>query len=474
MIRDFLKEGTIYSLAGFLSKGISLMLIPLFTRFFSPTDFGVLDLLYVFSMFFIAVFSFQIGQGMTRFIGETEISSSRKTHIASTGLFFVCASLLIGSILVLIFRSWILQALNLTHPSYEKTFFLAVISISLNGLFGFFGSHLLALRRKNIYAMTTFLHSLLGILATYYFVIVLQKSINGVFYATISIVPLVLLVQLYFLKSEYKLFFRKNLITPLLRYSLPLVPAAIAYVVLSLTDRICINYLLNKTELGIYSVGFKFSFGLSLLISGFSLALSPLIFQFHQDKETPIKLGKMLNGYILIGLVSVGLLSLFAQETVEWFTQLPYYGAASVMPMLYLSVWFTGLHMFSPGMNIAQKNGWIPIISLLSAGINVWLNLWLIPFLGIKGAALATLISSALNYTVLFTISRKYFPFPVEYWKMGLGVVLITLLLVNIELLNTLPNKLVFKSAILLPVLLVAGWYATKQLPQVLKRGPLS
>lgn len=466
MIKDFLKEGTIYTLAGFLSKGISLMLIPLFTRFFSPTDFGVLDLLYVFSMFFVAIFSFQIGQGMTRFMGEPNIPYARKKHIGSTALFFVIGSLVLGSALAFFFRAHILEQLNLTHPSYEKTYLLALISISLNGLFAFFGTHLLALRMKVAYASSAFLHSLLGILSTFLFVIVLEKSINGVFYATISIVPVVLMVQFYHLRQHYKPFFSFKLLRPLLHYSLPLVPAAVAFSVLSLTDRICINQLLDKTQLGIYSVGFKFSFGLSLLISGFSLALGPLVFQKHQDKDTSGQLAKILKGYLTLGLSAVFVLSLFATETVEWFTQKPYYDAAVVMPWLYFSVWFSGLLMFSPGMHIYHKNGWIPVVTISAAILNIVLNLWLIPQLGILGAAIATLTSSAVNYLTLYVLSSRYYAIPFPTVKLILSAVLCAVLLLITSQLGSFPYLIPVKIVILGFLTGIGGWWAMKKLPK--------
>jgi O-antigen/teichoic acid export membrane protein len=468
MIRDFLKEGTVYTLAGFLAKGVSLMLIPLFTRYFSPTDFGVLDLLYVFSMFFIAVFSFQIGQGMTRFIGETGISYARKKHIASTGLLFVCAMLITGSLVVILFRNFFLTELNLTHPSYEKTFLLAVASIVLNGLYAFFGSHLLALRRKGSYALSSFLHSLLGIIATYIFVIVWEKSINGVFYATIAIVPFVLVIQFYQLRDQYKLLFSVNLIKPLLHYSLPLIPAAIAFVVLSLTDRICISYMLGKSQLGVYSVGFKFSFGLSLLISGFALALNPLIFQRHKEPDTPGQLTKLLNGYIIVGLGAVALLTLFSKETVVWFTQKPYYEAATVMPWVYLSVWFSGLLMFSPGMNIFHKNGLIPLVTITCAGLNILLNIWLIPKFGIQGAGIATLLSSALNYLGLFYISGKLYPIPFSAKTGALGLVLITGLILGITTINQFNHLILVKAMIGLLAIGSASWWIIKKVPRIM------
>jgi len=414
VIRDFIKEGSIYTLAGFLAKGISLMLIPVFTTYFSPGDYGVLDLLFVFSMFFNALFSFQIGQGLTRYLGESQFDKEKQRQLASSAFIFIFITYVVGGILVMVFRDAIMETLGLTHESHKKSYLLAIISIVLNGFFFFMSGHLQALRRKTEFAISSFLHALLGILATYFFVIILDKSINGVFYATITIVPIVLIYQFGRLYKEYSFILSKKLLSELLKYSSPLIPAAIAYVLLSLTDRIFINYYLDKEQLGIYSVGFKFSFAISLVISGFSMALGPLLYQRYREEKTARELTVLFNWFVVIGLFVVSSLSIFAEETVYVFTQRPYYEASDVLPMLYFSVWFAGFAMFSPGMNLRNKTKWIALIVIFSAGLNVYLNTLFIPVFGIKGAAFATMISSIINYGLLFLLSMRLFKYEIS------------------------------------------------------------
>ena len=414
MIRDFIKEGTVYTLAGFLAKGVSLLLIPVFTAYFTPVDYGVLDLLYVFSMFFNALFSFQLGQGLIRYMGESHEDKDMLKRLASSAFIFILVAYTAGALIALVFREPIMNLLGIPFQNYEKSYFLAVISIVLNGVFFFMSGHLQALRRKTEFAIASFLHALLGILSTYFFVIILDKCVNGVFYATIAIVPIVILYQFICLRKEYGLIFHQSLMKKLLKYSLPLIPAAVAYVLLSLTDRIFISYYLSKAELGIYSVGFKFSFAVSIVISGFSMALGPILYQRYHKEQTSNELAILLNWFIVIGLFVVSSMSIFADETVYIFTQRPYYPASDVLPLLYFSVWFAGLAMFSPGMNLMKKTKWIACVVSIAALINVALNALLIPKIGIKGAALATLISSMINYSVLFYLSFKLFRYKIN------------------------------------------------------------
>jgi O-antigen/teichoic acid export membrane protein len=460
VIRDFVKEGTIYTIAGFLAKGVSLLLIPLFTTYFSPRDYGVLDLLFVFSMFFHAFFSLQIGQGLTRFIGEAHLDQEKQRKIASTSLFIVLVGYLIGTFIALIYQTELMNLLGLTHPSYKKSYVLALLSLGANGLYFFFSAHLQALRRKTAVALSSFLHAFLGITGTYFFVLVLDKGLNGVFYATLAIVPIVLLCQFIILKKEYVLFFSRKLYKQLVQYSSPLIPAAIAYVVLSLTDRLFINHYLDKSQLGVYSIGFKFSMVITMIITGFSMALGPIVYQWYGNEKLKDYLSILFNWFLYVGLFVVIALSLFSEETVWLFTHAPYFGASRVMPMLYFSVWFSGLSMFSLGMNIKHKNRWTPVIVISSAFLNCVLNYYLIPIYGIVGASLATLISCGFNYVLLFMLSRKYYPFPINRYVIAIGILITTafILLASESIYSQLIGDLRIRIKLIVLLLFISGF----------------
>ena len=88
MLKDLLKEGGMYTLANLLTKGVSLMLIPFYTSYFTTSEYGVLGMLSVFGGFVGAIVSFQLYQGMGRYIAEDGITLKEKQKIGSTAFFF--------------------------------------------------------------------------------------------------------------------------------------------------------------------------------------------------------------------------------------------------------------------------------------------------------------------------------------------------------------------------------------------------
>jgi O-antigen/teichoic acid export membrane protein len=410
VVKDFIKEGSIYALAGVAAKGVSLLMIPIFTYYFTTRDFGRIEILYVITILSSGVLSWQLGQGLIRYVSQHQGDEKRKIYLGSTALIFSSVTYFLGAALLTILAPFTLKALGLSEVISTKTFALCMAALFLNGVFSFFGSHLQALRKKNQFALANFFHSFLGITATYFFVVVLDKSINGIFYATIATVPISIVYQFVVLRKEYQWLFSTSILKQLLSYSMPLIPGALALIMLSITDRIMLNYLTTTSTLGIYSLALKFAFGLQVIIQGFGTAINPLTFEKHVLPETNRSISLLLSNYIKIGGLAVLTLSMFSKEIVEFFTQKPYFNAQYVLPMLFTSVWVQGVSMFALGLFITKRTLKISLITCFSVVINVALNYYLIPIFDMKGAALSTLLSALINIAFLVYYSRKSFP----------------------------------------------------------------
>jgi O-antigen/teichoic acid export membrane protein len=198
----------------------------------------------------------------------------------------VVASYALGTTLLVLFRSDLIKWIGLSSKSHEKTFAFAMIAMFFNGLYLFLGSHLQSLRFKREFALSQFIHSFFGIAITYFMVISLDKGVNGIYYAAIVVFPIVIAYQLFALRKEFGFGFSKPIAIAMLRFSIPMVPAGIALLAFTLSDRILINIYSTQAQLGIYSVAFKFAFGLQLIIAGYSMAIHPIVFQNYRNDKT--------------------------------------------------------------------------------------------------------------------------------------------------------------------------------------------
>ena len=89
--------------------------------------------------------------------------------------------------------------------------------------------------------------------------------------------------------------------------------------------------------------------------------------------------------------------------------------------------------MVSPGLSIAKRTGMIALINITGAILNTLLNLLLIPYFGIEGAALATLMPTSTVFCLFLYFSQKTYPVPHAWRQLSLSV-LVTVALVALGL----------------------------------------
>ncbi len=429
MLRDLIKEGSLYTLANLLTKGVSLLLIPFYTAYFTPSDYGIIEILLVFGGLVNALVSFQIYQGVSRYLGEPDISSEEKSKIGSTAIFFVLVAYTIACGLLIFFSDFFIDVLSSETKIPRNIFILSMISASVNALFYSLGIQLRFLRKSTVFATSSFLHALFTILLTLYFVLIDGQGISGIYWASIIVTPVIVLYQIYTLRSHLRFTFSKVWMKKIFMYSYPLIPAAVAYLALNFTDRVYVKEILDFHELGLYSIASKFASIISILVLGFSAALTPLVYESYKKEDTRPQLVTFFNAFFAIGTIGILGMSIFAEEILIIFTNPAYHEAYLVMPILFLSMFITGLNMFSPGLYIEKKTKKIGVIVVISSLINIGLNAYLIPKYALYGAAFSTLFAMCLNNYLIYYLADKEYPLGIKMKRFLLPTLLFLLLI---------------------------------------------
>ena len=415
MLRDLLKDGGLYTLANLLTKGIGLLLIPFYTLYFSTAEYGIRDILMVFGMFAGNIFSLQLNQGLARYVGEPTLDSESKKLYASTATLSVVFLFTVFAILAFVFSAELADLLSSNYQIEIRTFRIAAGTIVLNNIFYFLNVYLRFLRQSKTVSSLSFAHAITGIVLMFFFVFYYDLGVDSIFLPFLFTVPILILIQLYFLKNHLVFKFKVALLKPLLKYSIPMLAGALSLVTMNFTDRIFINEILGADSLGIYSLGSQFSSIIGIIIAGFAAAMGPIILEKHNRAKTRHELQRFFVLFIGIGSSGALLLSLFSPEIVRIFTSVNFQSAYTVMPLLFFTVLFTGLHMFSPGLIIKMKTKTIALLMIIFAILNLGLNYYFVPKWGIIGAATSTLIATGLYQLINFALSYKYYAYRVNF-----------------------------------------------------------
>ncbi|MDI9569655.1 MAG: oligosaccharide flippase family protein [Pseudomonadota bacterium] len=410
MIRQFFRDSFLYGISSIVVQGSPILVLPIYVRLLSPTEYGVLEVLTIFALFVNSSVSFEILQGFARHYPDSRTERDRKEYSSTTFWFTLAAyGLFVGITLPF---SEIFSQIILHAPIWEKTFQVAVIATSLHGIYLLLLNQLRWQLKPFAYASVSAVNIILAVSTGIFLIVEYQTGLVGIFYGqTVGCTIAGVLAWLWGSHS-YRLIFDWPKCKEMLRFSVPLIPSSLAVIATVYVDRIAIQNIMTLVDVGVYTVGFRVASIANLMMAGVYFALTPLIYQNYVKDSMPDDVERILM-YVLCGTLPllVGI-SLFAKEIVFLFATEPYYGAWFVVPILAVAAVCSKLYIFFPGLDIAKKTKTIAFINIAAAFLNIILNILLIPLWGIIGAALATLIGAAVLLAGYVFMSQKFYPIP--------------------------------------------------------------
>lgn len=410
MIKAFIQNSAIYTIATVLTRGIAIFLVPIYTRYLTPSEYGIIDYFMILASIINLTIALEISQAVVRYYQDAKGIEEKKSYVATAFLFTVFVYVLYF-LISFVFSSE-LSSLFLDDENMSVLFMIASGAIATNGIFYFVQNQLkFEIRPKDVAIVSIVNVLVLSSLAIYLLVIVGLK-VESIFIAQIvaNIVSSVLAV--YMARNSYGFVFVYAKFKEMISFSYPLVFSGIAVFVASMIDRIAIKNLLGLEELGIFGIAYRFAAISGLVMVGFQSSLMPLVYKHYKEENTPKDISKIFNIFSIFALFTVSGSILFAKEMVVLFTTEVFYSSASLIAVLVMAVFFSNMYIFAPGIGIAKKTKLTAMITISSAILNTILNYTLIPILGLSGAAYATFISAISAFLLYMILAYKYYPIP--------------------------------------------------------------
>lgn len=420
MLKKFLKDSVIYAIPTFISGGLGFFLLPLYTRVLSPADYGSLDLFTIFGGLVQCVIALEVSQGVARFYAD-ERDLERKVLFASSAFWFTLICYTVFAVLMLL-NTNVLAILIMGQTGMEIAFQIGIVYLWSNGLFYLIQNQFRWELRSINYAIVSLLMSFVTAVVSVWLVYVMLWGLEGLLIGMVAGSLAGSSLGLWWLRKSFRFCFDSRRLREMLIFSTPLVISSLAVWLSTYIDRIMINHYLSIDEVGLYSIGFRIAFVAGLLIVGFRGALTPLIYTYYDEADTPRQLANIFRLFIFLVLLVFLVLSLFALDIVQLLTTEPFYGGSVVVVYLVPAILLTNMYIFAPGVGIAKKTHYLIWINISGALLNLCLNVLLIPPLGIVGAGLATMISSMGLFAMYMITSQKLYHVP-HYWtSIALGV----------------------------------------------------
>lgn len=426
MLRAFLRDAWLYGTTTFFSKGLSFLLLPLWTRYLRPADFGLIEWCVTLSIFANVLVAQEINQGVARYLNA--VPEQVKGHIISANLRFVGRRFAWATFGVGIF----LGLLHFWWPELPSGGLLVACLAygSCTWIFYALQEQLRWDSRMQQYANAQIISNIGAAIFTFAFLIICKGGLIGFLWGQtlgfmVACAWLLRQERVHLLKQPHP-----KILESLLAFSRPLVVPALLTVIGIYADRLLIQALLGSEALGLYSVVLRIGLIVSLLLQLFQTPLMPLIYKHQAEAETPAKIGA-LSGYFALGLAAcITGLAIFSKEIVALMAAPPYWECHRLLPWVALKLILVQVYVFTPGLAIAERTdilGYIQagntlFIALLSV-VGIWSN-------GLYGLAIGGGLAALYFVGIYGYYSQRFYRIPYPFLQIVISIFIISISLI--------------------------------------------
>jgi O-antigen/teichoic acid export membrane protein len=395
----------------------NFVLLPLYTRYLNPAEFGTYALVDI-AIQIVNIVSL-LGLGVSYLKWFASLDASQHGKLLGSTLLVGWVSATIGGGLLTLGIVSRLGELWLQRTERDFVWMLLPI-IVLESTQTILLTDLRAHRKAVVYSSVT-VARLLGIVGfSLWFIVVQQKGILGIFSGRLvgDAISVAVLLITFFRSSRLK--FSLSTAKPLIRYGLPIVSSALIASLLDATGRSFLNQYSTLEQVGYYGAAIKIANIFQVFITQpFGVAWGGLMFQIARWPNAHLVYSK-ISAYIFAFSLSAALiLSLLSPTIFIIFTSPEYFPAITVFPAL-LIVRAINIMEYpaSIGIYLANQTKWFLPFYLTGLSVNILLNYLLVPVYGMHGAAFAWLASWIVITSLIAWKGQKYYQLQYNNWKL--------------------------------------------------------
>jgi O-antigen/teichoic acid export membrane protein len=433
-LRRLATTGAAYTAASILSKVIAVALLPLYTRYLTPKDYGAAEILFAAVVTASIIVRFGLIEAILRFYYLDEEDPRRVVKTTFAGLFWLST---LGALVALPLAGPLSEALLDPKELPAGVSGAELIRIATGGLWVLtMWEFMLTLfrldERARAYFTTTILNVLAAIALTVILVVGLEEGARGLLVGSYASGGAFVLVLVALQWRRLSLWPEPALLRRLFRFGLPTMPAEVSLYALNFADRLIIVRSLGLREAGLYSLGVKFAQAVNVLVRGFQLAWPPLAYSIRDDGEARRVYATVVTLFVAACAWVVAGMWLFSRWIVRALADPKFFDSFEVIGLVSTAVTLYALYLVL--VVILGRTGRTEFNLPAAVGalvVNVVLNLVLVPPLGIVGAGLALVASYLVVLVLMYGFTQRLFPVPYE-WGRLLRVTLIVAALVGL------------------------------------------
>jgi O-antigen/teichoic acid export membrane protein len=420
-LRRLGRHSVIYGLGGLVSRILAVILLPLYTRYLTPSDYGVVETLIALTTVIGIALALGIGSAFFRFYFDSTEPADRR-RVLRTSFWFIMGMATLGLVVGVALSSEISQAL------FGTTKDARLVAASFVGLWAGMNwaqlTNLFRVEERSVaYVTASLTNILVTIGTTLLLVVVLEKGPMGVIVGNFTGTLTVYLVLVFYRREQLGLEFDRKLFREMNRFGMPLVPSALFLWVTNFSDRLFLDKLADTHEVGLYSVGVRIASAMVLLLTAFRMAWPAFAYSIEDEKEAKRTYGFVLTYLVLVATWMATGLALLSPWIVEWIAAPAFASSSRVVgPLAFSTVSFAGYIVVAVGVGRSRRTQFNWVVTGAAAIVNIALNLVLIPPYGMIGAAVATIAAYTTMFVGMSWWSQRIYPVPYQWRRVATAV----------------------------------------------------
>ena len=428
VVKSVARHFLIYGVGRILYRIVGFALIPFYTHYLLPSDYGTLELIEV-TVYMVGTF---LGAGLTqavlRFYFESEDEDYRRT-IVSTALisvFVVC--LVLGGTLALV--SPYVSVFIFQRGDFGDLLRLAVVSLTMTVVAETPLVFIRAQQKSVLYTVVSVVGLVINLSLNILFIAKFGWGVRGVIMGGLITQAFIGLALSAYTFRLVGIAFSTARLKEMLLYGLPYIPGGFLISVLLMADRFVLQRFTNLTVVGLYALGYKFGLVIGAMVTEPFFAIwGPKMFEVAKRPAASHIYGRMLTYFLFVEFyVALGI-SAGVKDVIFIMADPEYHSAYQIVPIIVLAYVMGGAYQHAQvGILLSKKTKFILYMQIVGAAAGIALNVALVPLFGAWGAATATLGAWTLLTALAYKISQRYIDIQFEFGRIG-KMVLIALLL---------------------------------------------
>ena len=425
------RHALLYAIGNILSKAVAFLMLPIYTRFLSPADYGIAALIEMTLEVVGILAGVQVAQGIFRFYHKADSEADRRA-VVSTALTTLMISFGIAGALAFSGAA-ALSTLVFETPAHANLVRLSSVSFFLQSFILVPLAFARVQERSALVVGATLVKLLIALILNLVFLVVMKLGVRGVFLSTLGANLIVALWLGWSTIRQVGVRIRPDVLRSLVRYGVPLIGVQAATFTMTFSDRYFLQAAGGQTVVGLYNLAYQFGF--LLLMLGFvpiEMIWGPRRFQVARGPDAQPLLSKAFR-IVNVSVTSIGVgIALFVEDLLRIMATPPFHPAAAVVPVILVAYVFHGWAMMHDiGVLVKERTEFLTIANWVAAVVALGAFALLVPRYYAFGAAVGAVLAFSVRWGMTYYFSQRLWPVRYDWLPvfkvLSIGVVMIAI-----------------------------------------------